>query len=167
MKPPPLQSEVHSLLERFGIEAPPLAGEDANSVELVELFRWLRCCVAMTDCGSQFYGELNAGIAARSLIAAVCSLLDAPAGGEASVTKSKLRTLRDPGVQWPSTKEVKPETLPALPLNIAKNFMATFFQERGREMVAHEGEHMKTQVGLLFVRCCLRLFPLGVDTHFV
>ena len=46
----PLQSEVHNLLDRFGIEAPPLAGEDANSVELVELFRWLRCCVAMTDC---------------------------------------------------------------------------------------------------------------------
>ena len=98
MKPPPLQSEVHSLLERFGIEAPPLAGEDVNSVELVELFRWLRCCVAMTDCGSQFFGELNTGVAARSLVAAVCSLIEAPAGGEASVTKSRLRTLCNPGV---------------------------------------------------------------------
>ena len=48
----PLQSEVHHLLERFGIEAPPLAGEEANSVELIELFCWLRRCVAMTDCGS-------------------------------------------------------------------------------------------------------------------
>ena len=83
------------------------------------------------------------------------------------MSKAKLRTLRDPGVQWPSTKEVKPETLPALPRNIAKNFMATFFQERGRELVAHEGESMKAQVGPLFVRCCLRLFPLGVDTHFI
>ena len=98
----------------------------------------------MTDCGSQFFGELNAGVAARSLIAMVCSLLEAPAGGEASVSKSKLRTLRDPGVQWPSIEEVKPETLPAIPRNIAKNFMATFFQERGRELVAHEGECMKT-----------------------
>ena len=52
----PLQSEVHSLLERFGIDAPVLAGEDANSVELIELFRWLRCCVAMTEYGSQFFG---------------------------------------------------------------------------------------------------------------
>jgi len=163
----PLQSEVHNLLERFGIEAPPLAGKDANSVELVKLFRWLRCCVAMTDCGSQFFGELNAGVAVRSLIAAVCSLLKAPAGGEASVSKAKLHTLRDPDVQWPSTEEVKPETLPALPRNIAKNFMATFFQERGRELVAHVGERMKAQVGLLFVRRCLRIFPLGVDTRFV
>ena len=84
----------------------------------------------MTDCGSQFFGELNAGVAARSLIAVVCSLLEAPAGGEASVSKLKLRTLRDPGVQWPSTEEVKPETLPALPRNIAKNFMATFFSRK-------------------------------------
>jgi len=123
----PLQSEVHNLLERFGIEAPPLAGEDANSVELVELFRWLRCCVAMTDCGSQFFGELNVGVAARSLIAAVCSLLEAPAGGEAAVSKTRLRTLRDPTVQWPSTDEVQLEALAALPRNIAKNFMATLF----------------------------------------
>jgi len=47
-------------------------------------------------------------------------------------------------VQWPSTEEVKPETLPALPRNIAKNFMATFFQERGRELVAHEGSGRST-----------------------
>ena len=120
----------------------------------------------MIDCGSQFFGEPNAGVAARSLIAAVCSLLEAPVGGEATVSKTKLCTLRDPGVQWPSTDEVKPETLPALPRNIAKNFMATFFQERGRELVAHKGERMKAQVGPLFVRCCLRLFPLGVDTRF-
>ena len=149
---------MHSLLECFSIKAPPLDDEDANSVELVELFRWLRCCVAMTDCGSQFFGELNAGVTARSLIAAVYSLLEAPAGGEASVSKTRLRTLRDPAVPWPSTDEVKPETLAALPRNIAKNFMVTFFQEKGRELVAHEGERMKVQIGPLFVRCCLRLF---------
>jgi len=136
-------------------DAPPLAGEEANSVELFELFRWLRCCVAMTDCGSQFFGELHASVAARSLIAAVCSLLEALAGGEASVTKSRLRTLRDPGVQWPSTEDVKPETLPALPRNITKNFMATFFQQRGRELVAHEGDHMKAQVWPLLCFYCL------------
>ena len=83
------------------------------------------------------------------------------------MSKAKLRTLCDPGVQWPSTEKVKLETLPALPRNIAKNFMATFFQERGRELVAHEGECMKAQVGPLFARCCLRLFPLGVDTRFI
>ena len=121
----------------------------------------------MTDCGSLFFGQLNAGVAARLLIAAVCSLLEAPVGGEASVSKSKFCTLRDPGVQWPSTEEVKPEMLPALPRNIAMNFMATFFQESGREVVVHKGERMKAQVGPLFVRCCLRLFPLGADIRCV
>ena len=163
----PLQSEVQKLLERFGIEAPPLAGEDANSVELIELFRWLRCCVALTDCGSQFYGELKAGVAVRSLIASVRSLLEAQAGSEAAVSKSKLRTLRDPSVQWPSIDNVKLKALAALPRNIAKNFMATFFQEKGRELVAHEGTRMKGQVGPLFVCCCHRLFPLGSDIRCV
>jgi hypothetical protein len=119
--------------------------------------------MAMTDCGNQFFGELNAGVAARSLIAAVCSLIEAPAGGAAAVSKTKLRTLCDPAVQWPSADEVKPEALAALPYNIAKKFMATFFQEKGRELFAHEGERMKAQVGPLFVRCCLRLFLLGAD----
>ena len=83
------------------------------------------------------------------------------------MSKSRLRTLHDPGVQWPSTKEVKPETLPALPRNIAKNFMATFFQERGRELVTHEGDRMKAQVGPLFACCYLRLFPLHADIRLV
>ena len=121
----------------------------------------------MTDCGSQFFGELNAGVTARSLIAAVCSLIEAPAGGTAAVSKTKLRTLHDPTVQWPFADEVKPKVLAALPCNIAKNFMATFFQEKGRELVAHEVERMKAQVGPLFVRCCLRLFLLGADICFV
>ena len=43
----PLQSEMHKLLEWFGINAPLLAGEDANSVELIELFRWLRCLLTV------------------------------------------------------------------------------------------------------------------------
>jgi len=83
--------------------------------------------VATTDCGNQFFGELNAGVVARSLIAAIYSLLEASAGGEAAGSKTRLRTLRDPAVKWLSTDEVKPEALAALPRNIAKNFMATFF----------------------------------------
>ena len=117
----------------------------------------------MTDCGSQFFGELNAGVALRSLLAEVCSLLEDPAGCEASVSKAKLRTLCDPGMQWPSVEEVKLETLPALPRNIANNFMVTFFQNKGLELVAHEGDRMRVQVGPLIICCCLRLLSLVAD----
>ena len=89
--------------------------------------KYQQCCVAMTDFGSQFFGELNAGVIARSLIAAVCSLIEASDGGEATVSKTKLRILRDSSVQWSSPDELKPKALAALPRNIAKNFMATFF----------------------------------------
>ena len=67
----PLQVEIHRLLECFSIDAPPLAAEDANSVELNEFFRWLWCCVAMVNCGSQFFRELSTGVTARSLMAAI------------------------------------------------------------------------------------------------
>ena len=129
--------------------------------------KYQQCCVAMTDFGSQFFGELNAGVAARSLIAAVCSLIEASNGGEATVSKTKLRTLRDPSVQWPSPDELKPKALAALPCNIAKNFMATFFQEKGRELVAHKSACMKSQVSLLFVSYCLRLFPISADIRYI
>ena len=161
------QAIADEALGTFRHRCPQMTGEDANSVELIELFRWLRCCVAMTDCGSQFFGELNAGVAVRSLIAAVCSLIKAPDGGKAIFSKTKLRTLRDPSMQWHSADELKPEALGALPRNITKNFMATFFQEKGRELVAHEGARMKSQVGPLFVRCCLRLFPISADIRYI
>ena len=86
-----------------------------NAVELIEFFRWLQCCVAMIDCGSHFFGKLNASVAAHSLMATVCSLLEATGGGEAAISKTRLRSLRDPSVQWPSSDEVKTDTLVALP----------------------------------------------------
>jgi hypothetical protein len=145
------------------LDAPALAGEEVDNVELVELFRWLRCCVAMVDLGSQFYGELSAGVAARSLIAAVCYLLETSSGGKAIISKTRLWGLRDLTVQWPTPEEVRPEALAALPKNIAKNFMVTFFKEKGRDIVEHEGERMKDQVSKLILSCCLRLFVVSTD----
>ena len=75
-----------------------MVGEDVNAVELIEFFRWLWCCVAMIDRGSQSFDELNAGVTAHSLMAAVCSLLETPAGGKVIVSKTKLRTLCDSSV---------------------------------------------------------------------
>ena len=97
----------------------------------------------------------------------MCSLVEDTAGGEASVTNSRLRTLLDPGMQWLCAEEVKPETLPALPRNIAKNLMATFFQGRGRELVAHEGDRMKAQVRPLLCFYCFRFLKVVADNHFI
>jgi hypothetical protein len=66
-------------------------------------------------------------------------------------------------VQWPTLEEVKPEALAALPKNIDKNFMATFLQERGHELVAHEGQRMRDQVSRLILGCCLRLLMLSTE----
>ncbi|KAG2571459.1 uncharacterized protein LOC120640649 [Panicum virgatum] len=139
-----LQADIHNLLERFGLTPPELSEED--NVGVAELFRWLRVCVAMADTGSLFYGDLSAAIAARALSASVCGLLLADSGNSGSITKAQLRTLCDRSFQWPSAEAMRPEVLPALPNNIAKNFAETFFRERGRGLVQLEGECLKEQL---------------------
>ena len=89
----PLQRDIHRLLSQFGLEAPVLADDEEDSVKLVELFHSLHYCVAMVDHGSQFFGELSAGVAAHSLSAAMCALLEASASGKAAISKTRLRSL--------------------------------------------------------------------------
>ena len=114
---------------------------------MAELFRWLRACVAMADSEIEFRANLSVTIAARTLSAAVCSLLPMEVGSSGAIMTAQLRNLRDPAFAWPSS--VRLDTLPPLPKNITKNF-AAFFHEGGREFVDLETERMKEQVGLRF-----------------
>ena len=87
-------------------------------------------------------------MAVRSLSAAVCKLLPEGGGSEASLMKTQLRTMRDSTFVWPSPDEVRPEALPALPKNIAKNFTSSFFKTHGRDLVRGEAERLQRQVRL-------------------
>ena len=75
--------------------------QDEN-VEVSELFRWIRSCLAMADSGAEFKCELSATMAARTLSAAVCGLLPAESSSSTGMLKAQLRLLRDPSFQWPS-----------------------------------------------------------------
>jgi hypothetical protein len=79
-------------------------------------------------------------MAIRSLSIAICRLL--PAGGRADATfmKAQLRSMRDASFEWPSPEEFRPDALPPLPKNIAKNFTGTFFKMSGRDLVRAEAE---------------------------
>ena len=105
-----MQADLHGLLEKFGVEPPEMSQEE--NVEVSELFRLIRAYLAMADSGAEFKCELSATMAAQTLNAAVYGLL-----------------LRDPSFQWPSLDSLRPDALPALPKNIAKNF-ATYFHEK-------------------------------------
>ena len=52
----------------------------------------------------------------------------------------------DEGFPWPGEAAVRPEALPALAKNIAKNFMDHFFKGEGRAIMRCEVDRMKAQV---------------------
>ena len=116
----------------------------------------------MATCGNRAMGDLSAVVAVRSLCAAVCKLLPEGSGTEASVTKTQLCTMRDPTFVWPSPEEVRPEALPALPKNIAKNFTASFFETHGRDLVRAEAERLRRQVRLQPFHEVLLCFELAL-----
>ena len=129
----------------MSLSAPDLS-PTANSITISELFRWLRACVAMADSGSQAVGDLRAAMAVRSLSIAICRLLPAGGGADVAVTKAQLWSMRDASFEWPSPLEVHSDTLPPLPKNIAKNFTATFFRARGRDLARAKAGQLKEQV---------------------
>jgi hypothetical protein len=139
-----IQADMQALLEKFDLTPPELLQDD--NIELAEVFRWLRAYMAMADSGSHFFGNLSEAVVAHTLSAAVCGLLPAKAGSFGATTEIQLRTLHDKTFQWPSLESMRPEALPVLSKNIMKNFVETFFQERGCGLVSLEATRLKEHV---------------------
>ena len=104
-----------------------------------DFFKWFRACIAMLDVGAHFNEDISAVVIVRTLSAAVYSLFPSEAVGASTMTKAQLRCLCDEGFPWPGEDAVRPEALPALAKNIAKNFMDNFKGE-GRAIVRREVE---------------------------
>ena len=100
----------------------------------------------MADSGSRAVGDLRAAMAVRSLSIAICRLLPAGGGADATIMKAQLRSMRDASFEWPSPDEFRPDALPPLPKNIAKNFTATFFKMSGGDLIRAEAEQLREQV---------------------
>jgi len=151
---------MHGLLGKFALDPPEISQEE--NVEVAELFRWIRASLAMARSSADFKCELSAMVATRTLSAAVCRLLPTESSGSSSrIVKAQLRLLRDASFEWPSLDSLRPESLPTLPKNIAKNF-AKYFHEKGRGLVDLELERMKDQVP---VSCFPKLTFVIVFSH--
>ena len=119
---------------------------------MFELFRWIRASLAMARSGADFKCELSTTVTTQTLSAAVCRLLLAEGSSSSTgIQKAQLRFLRDASFEWPPLDSLRPESLPTLPKNIAKNF-AKYFHEKGRGLVDFELERMKEHVPLYFCR---------------
>ena len=136
------------LLGKFGLDPPEMSQDE--TIEVSELFRWIRASLAMARSGADFKCELSATVVAWTLSTAVCHLLPSEdSSSPTGIQKVQLRLLQDPSFEWPLLDSLRPESLSALPKNIAKNF-AKYFHEKGRGLVDFELEHMKEQVPLCF-----------------
>ena len=137
---------MHGLLGKFALDPPEMSQEE--TIEVAELFHWIRASLVMARSGADFKCELSATVAARTLGTAACRLLPAESGNSSTgILKAQLRLLHDASFEWPSLDSLRPEALSALPKNIAKNF-AKYFYEKGRLLVDVELERMKDQVPL-------------------
>ncbi|RLM68975.1 uncharacterized protein C2845_PM17G07910 [Panicum miliaceum] len=131
-----LLSEMPEFMLKYGLTNPEL---ETEGLDVNQFFDWLWSCLAMLDAGSKLYGDLSAVVAAQTLAASVCGLLPSEATSSPVIVKTQLETLCSDSFGWPLDEAVRPENLPALPKNIAKNFMESFLKGQGSELVHREG----------------------------
>jgi hypothetical protein len=82
-------------------------------------------------------------VGVRTLAYSVCSLILAERlSSEKTIGKNDLRRLTKDDHQWPSDAELDVTQLPVL----AKNFMNTFFAERGSRLTLDESARLSAQV---------------------
>jgi hypothetical protein len=96
---------------------------------------------------TKIFGELRAAVGVRTLAYSVCSLIPAEhPSSEKTVSKSDLRRMTKDDFVWPTDAELDVAQLPVLAKNLAKNFMNTFFAERGSRLTLAELVRLSAQV---------------------
>jgi hypothetical protein len=96
---------------------------------------------------TKIFGELGAAVGVRTLAYSVCSLVpvDRPLS-EKTVRRNDIRRLTKDDYGWPSDVELDVSKLPMLAKNLTKNFMNTFFAERGSRLALDEFVRLSAQV---------------------
>jgi hypothetical protein len=96
---------------------------------------------------TKIFGELGAAVGVRTLAYSVCSLVpvDCPSS-EKTISKSDLRRLTRDNYEWPADADLDVTQLPVLLKNLAKNFMNTFFAQRGYRLTLDKSARLSAQV---------------------
>jgi hypothetical protein len=96
---------------------------------------------------TKIFGELGAAVGVRMLAYSICSLVPADrSSSEKTISKGDLRRLMKDNFEWPTDAELDVAQLPVLAKNLAKNFMNTFFAERGSRLTLDESVRLSAQV---------------------
>jgi hypothetical protein len=120
----------------------------------------VNACFDVISMNTKIFGELGAAVGVRTLAYSVCSLVppDRPSS-EKTISKGDLRRLRKENFEWPRDVELEVGQLPVLPKNLAKNFMNTFFAQRGYQLTLDESERLSAQVRRNCVFLLLKAHP--------
>jgi hypothetical protein len=107
----------------------------------------VNACFDLISTNTKIFGELGAAVGVRTLACSVCSLVpsDRPSS-EKTISKSDLRRLTKENFEWPTDADLDVGQLPVLPKNLAKNFMNTFFAQRGYRLTLDESARLSAQV---------------------
>jgi hypothetical protein len=157
-----LRSEVLELLGQCNLDAPPTSFPRCT---VGAFYEWVSACFALITMNKKIFGELRAAVGVRTLAYSVCSLVPADRPSlEKTINKSDLQRLTKDNFVWPTDVELDVAQLPVLAKNLAKNFMNTFFAERGSRLTLDESVRLSAQVHRSNVYFCSKTLLL-VSTH--
>jgi hypothetical protein len=92
---------------------------------------------------TKIFSELGDAVGVLTLAYSVCSLVpgDHPSS-EKTISNGDLWHLTKDDFGWPTDAELDVSKLPVLAKNLAKNFMNTFFVERGSRLTLDESIYL-------------------------
>jgi chemotaxis protein histidine kinase CheA len=139
-----LRTDILELLGQCNLGAPPIPFPQCT----VEAFyEWVNACFDLIAMNTKIFGELGAVVGVRTLAYSVCSLVPADRpSSEKTISKGDLRRLSKDNFEWPTDAELDVAQLPVLAKNLAKNFMNTFFAQRGFRLTLDESVRLSAQV---------------------
>jgi hypothetical protein len=139
-----LRTDILELLGQCNLGAPPIPFPRCT----VEAFyEWVNACFDLVTMNKKIIGELGDAVGVRTLVYSVFSLVPADrSSSEKTISKSDLRRLTKDNFEWPTDADLDVAQLPVLAKNLAKNFMNTFFAQRGYRLTLDESLRLSAQV---------------------
>jgi hypothetical protein len=139
-----LRTDILGLLGQCNLGAPPIPFPQCT----VEVFyEWVNAFFDLVAMNTKIFGELGATVGVRTLAYSVCSLVPADRSSlEKTISKSDLRRLTKDNFEWPADVDLDVAQLPVHAKNLAKNFMNTFFAQRGYRLTLDESVRLSAQV---------------------
>jgi hypothetical protein len=153
-----LRSDILELLGQCNLYAPPTSFPRCT---VGAFYEWVSACFDLIAMNTKIFGELGGAVGVRTLAYSICSLVptDRPSL-EKTINKSDLQRLTKDNFEWPADAELDVAQLPVL----AKNFMNTFFAERGSCLTLDESVRLSAQVHRSNLYFCSKTL-LSVSTH--